>query len=352
MFRDAALTTISVGKALSKCGYIMADAHPWNILFDGCKPLFVDFGSILPLERRSIWPYMAFRAYFLFPLYLMTHGFKSVVRSMQLQVFPVFNLGDFTRLMLGRMPLKLLWKLRREDRWLLNHSDGPTGEFFDRLSELVRLAPSSSSGTTEWSAYQSIGEREGEGPRDKWPSKLRSVDQLLSEKRPETVLDIGCNKGWFSRLAANYGAKVVGMDVDEPSLVAVYRKGQREGLPVTPLLGDICQPTPAHGVGGVYRSAQERLHVDGVLSLATVHHLVFKQGMSFEAIARIHAAFAGKWLLIEFMPADDEHVRSMMTPRHGWYTLDRFRSALESQFRHVTILESSPKPRQYLLCTR
>lgn len=351
MLRDAALTTINVGQALSKLGYIMADAHPWNILFDGCKPLFVDVGSLVPLERQNLWPYMAFRSYFLFPLYLAANGYGAVTRSMQLQVFPVFTLGDVTRLLLGKMPLKALLQLRRIDRWLLQHSQSPTEEFFDRLREIVNLAPRSSAGT-EWSSYQSIGEREGGSSRNDWPSKLRSVDQVLAERRPETVLDIGCNKGWFSRLAISYGAKVVGFDVDEPSLTALYLNGKQSGLPLMPLMIDVCQATPTHGRGGVYRSSQDRIQVDGVLSLATIHHLVFKQGMRFEAICKLHASYAKKWLLMEFVPAEDKHVESLMTRAYDWYRLEELCRVLRGYFKSVEVLESSPVPRKYLLCTK
>jgi SAM-dependent methyltransferase len=351
MLRDAALTTLNVGKELSARDFAMKDAHPWNILFDRCRPVFVDVGSILPKCDYPSWPYSSFRQYFLFPLLLMSAGYSDVVRAMQLRVFPAFNLGDVSRLLLGKTPFLTILKQRKADRWFWDHARSPDADYFEKLKDFVLEIPTSVP-TTEWSDYQSIGERVGSEANTGWPPKLKSVDDVLEQTKPRTVLEVGCSKGWFAKLAARKGAEVIATDIDERSLTQLYTDVRRDGGAITPLLLDICQPTPAHGCGGVYKSAQDRLSADGVLSLATVHHLVFKYGMRFDAISRIHAAFAKSWLLLEFIPAEDVHVKPLMSARYDWYCRDELCRELKVYFRSIEILESSPSPRTYLMCTK
>ena len=49
MLKDAALTQLELLSELAACGFTLKDAHPWNILFDGWKPVYVDLASIVPL---------------------------------------------------------------------------------------------------------------------------------------------------------------------------------------------------------------------------------------------------------------------------------------------------------------
>lgn len=45
--------------------------------------------------------------------------------------------------------------------------------------------------------------------------KHYNVYNVLKATRPSIVLDIGCNRDWFSQLAAILGCNVVAADVDE-----------------------------------------------------------------------------------------------------------------------------------------
>jgi len=71
MLKDAALLTLDICEELIKHGLILQDAYPWNIFFDGAKPVFIDVGSIVKSDNDIIWrPYQQFCNFFLFPLYV------------------------------------------------------------------------------------------------------------------------------------------------------------------------------------------------------------------------------------------------------------------------------------------
>ena len=50
MLKDAALLHIDLFGRLGSHGLILEDWHPYNILFNGPKPIFVDFCSIIPTD--------------------------------------------------------------------------------------------------------------------------------------------------------------------------------------------------------------------------------------------------------------------------------------------------------------
>ena len=54
MFKDAALNILKLNMALVKHGLCTQDAHPWNVLFDGRFPKFVDFTSIIKIPEYGV----------------------------------------------------------------------------------------------------------------------------------------------------------------------------------------------------------------------------------------------------------------------------------------------------------
>ncbi|HWH80255.1 MAG TPA: hypothetical protein VNT76_22905, partial [Candidatus Binatus sp.] len=61
MLKDAALLTIELCIRLAERGLTIQDGHPWNILFDGTKPVYIDASSIVPVRDDILWaPYQQF----------------------------------------------------------------------------------------------------------------------------------------------------------------------------------------------------------------------------------------------------------------------------------------------------
>ena len=52
MLKAAALVTVELCIRLAENGLTLQDGHPWNILFDDTKPVYIDAGSIVPAARR------------------------------------------------------------------------------------------------------------------------------------------------------------------------------------------------------------------------------------------------------------------------------------------------------------
>ena len=86
MLKDAAVMMCNLSMYLHEIGLTIKDAHPWNVLFHEGRPLFVDWGSIIPVKAGASWPYTEFRAWFLYPLFLMSAGQNNIARALMLDM--------------------------------------------------------------------------------------------------------------------------------------------------------------------------------------------------------------------------------------------------------------------------
>jgi ubiquinone/menaquinone biosynthesis C-methylase UbiE len=64
-------------------------------------------------------------------------------------------------------------------------------------------------------------------PRGRWIGELEwtAVRNALRLQPSDTVLDVGCGTGWFTRRAESVATRVVGLDIDRASLDFARRKG-------------------------------------------------------------------------------------------------------------------------------
>ena len=375
MLRDAALAVIDMETELAQHGLTLQDAHPWNVLFDGPKPLNVDFGSIVPAADNALWPaYDEYCRFFLHPLHLMVQGHGRIARWLLHDQHGVLHsdLAALARpsfhLLVGRVATRLSALARRyvpdplrpwlsKGAMLLKSTLAPLApprsrrellnQIKGRVERLV-IPPQ----RTEWSNYYE-GSLLPFSHSDDWTAKHTSVDRVLSDLRPSSLLDVGSNRGWYAQLAALRGSRVVAFDADEACVTQLYLDSKEPNLPILPLIMDFKNPSPGYGVCNQWLApATERLRCDMVLGLALVHHLAFKQQLNFEQIVNGLAIFSKRWLVVEFIPPDDIYVREWWSERYSWYTLANFIVALRRRFTNVQVIPSHPAPRVLLLCER
>jgi SAM-dependent methyltransferase len=346
MIKDAALMVLRLNLELAKRGLITKDIQPGNVVFDisdGPKPIWVDFGSIVQLELpRRQFPLDAFHAHWLVPLWLLSRGYHDMGRL----VFLEQRREQGIKRLLSKRPFRWVppayYMIRRRRARL------STVDLLERLIAFVEglsVAPP----RTSWTDYGQGGMPPVD-EEEEFSPKARAVDTMLARHAPGTVLDVACNKGWFAQLAASMGSQVVGFDTDDASISHLYERSKEAKLRILPLVMDFCWPTAPFGLGISKAAATERLRCDTTLVLALVHHLVFKQGLRFDTIARIIHLFSGQRAIVEFVPRDDRYVREWLRPEHDWYTTDRFLRSLGRHFSHIEVHESFPKPRMLVLC--
>ncbi|UBF24681.1 hypothetical protein K9N68_23845 [Kovacikia minuta CCNUW1] len=375
MLKDAALLMIELNLELAKFDLCLQDAHPWNILFDGATPRYIDFGSIIPLQSLSLFPAEEeFNRFFLYPLLLMSKGHGRIARSFLQDGQGVYRADlavlthqplkglkprDLSKTILSTFRKKLPKQyLKLKEYFTTNHKSTVFGLsiqartiYFQSLRQKIESI-SLAKPRTEWSNYYEDYFPAFQ-PSAEWTPKHQSVAQVVHRLNPESVLDIGSNQGWYSQFSALNKSQVIAFDLDETCIENLYLTAKAENLSILPLIMSFSRPSPGYGICNHWaESAINRLKCEMVFALALVHHLVFKELLTFEQIVEGLSSFSTRWLLVEFVPPEDQFVREWMSEEFEWYTLENFISCLEKYFPSIELLESDPSPRKILLCAK
>ena len=388
MYRDATVNILRLNLELLKAGYCTHDAHLWNVVFDGITPRFVDFTSIIKALPGNRWrAKKQFNDFCLNPLLIMEAGYPTTARSLMREIFYYPDPAFVNKLL--KIPVNPFYifkqinattygyarqfaaKLSPDTKNIIKKFIGEAKKMSATLekvngSDIVDVqkvlkkisALTLSPKIAQWSEYYS-GKNElpiYDGNLDVLNSIRNStpkhlfISEVLQKIKPMTVLDMGCNRGLYSQIAALQGARVVGVDMDERALDDMYLDSKRLKTNALPLYINTVAPAEAIGFKEMpFPSVTKRLQSELVMCLALVHHLVFKTTkMSFAHIAKLFDTYSEKYLLVEFIPKEDIHIRDWYTEDFDWYHLDNFKLALSEYFPKIEVFESFPSPRVLL----
>jgi SAM-dependent methyltransferase len=368
MLRDAGRTTIDLAETLAEENCTLQDAYPWNVLFDGARPVHVDFTSIIKADQRLIWPaYIQFQSFFLRPLYLAQMGRGELARGLLMN--SVSGISLETLLRHARLPARLRhpsWDLSAAADRLIQKR--PTLKA--RIQELSRKGSAHLTPALRRRFFQGL-RRNLEGfdfrtAGEIWAryyreipdwvdrkAKIEAVRTILDRLAPVSVLDLGCNTGLFSVVAAEAGARVLAIDSSEACIEALYREAHARGLPITPVIGDVLTPSPAFGfMAEQFPSFIDRARSDTVLCLGLMHHLHITGRQPIAAIAGMLARLAERALVFEFVARDDANVERIESNRVIDYTLETVLAALRAHFATVDVQPSDRETRRLIVCRK
>lgn len=331
MLRDASLAMVDLSIALASRDLTIMDGHPWNVVFDGCRPVFVDIGSVQPAEANRWKAFDEFCRYCYRPLQMMAHGQGRVARLLMAE-----DGGVTAREFRDEAGLALADLAPQAG----HQSQAGYLEQVRREVESIPLPPSGEGHTFRDSAGESS------------PTVAEPVQKLLKQLRPANVLDIGCGDGWCSRLAAEQGSRVVAFDERIAGLESLYNTARRRRLPISPLVMDFSKPTPSRGLGeNSATGAAQRLRCELVIALDVVPELVARRSLNFVQIAGGIADFTARWALVDFVPRESASQPALREPRFAGYTRDAWREALRERFREVQSLPETDG-RALFLCVK
>ena len=364
MLEAAGLLTLEISAKLLVIGWALKDATPFNILFHGTKPVFID---LLSFEKRSagdpIWlPYQQFVNTFLLPL-LVNKRFGVTLRTTFLadrEGLDVIQTSGYlagvfrlSRTALGLVTLPKMLSSKAEstaDLYAKKRRMEPErarfvlGQRFRRLRKNLRRVSRDPKQSSAWIGYT---EHNVSTIPEYMSAKQKFVEQMLRRMRPKSVLDVGCNTGYFSFFAARLGAKVVAVDHDPVVVGRVWRDADTEGLDVLPLVVDICKPSPRIGwrnseVPSFLDRAEGRFEL--VMMLAVLHHIIVQDRIPLREVLKLASDLTTKALIIEFVPATDPLFRKIARGRdylHTEFTQSAFEAAVNEFF---DIVESERLP--------
>lgn len=363
MLKDAALLICRTAQTAKAYGFNMRDCHGLNVLFDGTTPKFIDLGSFITDELLGWKPYEEFLRFYYYPL--MIWQYNSFVGK--LSIFSG-NLTSHDTYWQSRHPIfrqisprvldrLISWSLRPAALASSPFSGNATLSRANRILfgllkkrafipenvDLARLARKVNSvnqrkDRSQWGSYHANIKEKAE----RFDRIIEIVNAL--EGSVTSAVDFGGNQGKFSRqlLERSGVQEVVCVDSDENAIDTGYCQGQlvQKGI-ITFVHYDF--------MGGIvklrFMLPSERFRSDLVTALALTHHLILTQGYDIDGIFENLAAYAKKYVLIEFMPLG-LWVKGGKPNTPSWYTVDWFRHSflqffdlvLEEQLRENNIL--------------
>ena len=351
MLRDAALLQLELLQAALSEDMILKDASPYNVQWQGSRPLFIDVGSFERLRDGEPWAgYRQFCSLFLYPLMLQAYAgldFQPWLRGSLEGIAP----AEARAVLRGRRLLRrgvtthvaLHARLERREGDRDTRKELKRAGFrkelieanVSRLSKLVSRLAWGPSGTA-WSDYGERTHYEAE----ELERKDRFVEEACASRSAKLVWDLGCNDGRYSRIAAEHGGYVVSVDGDHATVDALYRDLQAAGDErILPLVMDLADPSPARGWRGQERTRlEDRGKPDLVLCLALIHHLSIAANVPLAEVVDWLASLGGA-LVVEFADRGDPMVERLLSRKrddaHPDYGSEQFERELTERFEIV-----------------
>lgn len=355
--RDAALLTLSVLRTSLQYGMILKDATPYNIQFHQGQAVFIDTLSFDKYDPQQPWiAYRQFCQCFLFPLYL-EHYLKIDIQK----ILSTYMDGIPVEFVARLLPLKSRLSLGVWLHVYLQHtttSSVKAGniksskqavqfnkkkllDVISHLTNIIKNFPEGKPHITTWSNYY----EDTILSKSYLKEKETIVREYCNNITARSVLDLGANDGYFSKLFAAYNMQVIATDADSRCISRLYQEVKKNNIQnLLPLIVDVANPSPAIGFHNQERAAfHDRIKTDLVAALALVHHLVIGKNISLSALAEYFNSIAPE-LIIEFVPKEDEKVQQMLNTRPDTF-VDYDQTHFEVYFSaYFNIIAQTPVP--------
>ena len=349
----AAELTLNLCSDLVERGWLLKDATPLNVLFEGTQPVFVDVLSIQRADpHQPIWlAYGQFVRTFLLPM--LAHARLGWPLQVSLtrrdgyepeELYPALSWRARLRqpaLSAVTLP-SLLASTKKihaggiasrsvEDPELAKHILLKT--LRGLLSQMRKVTPAHHSST--WSDYAETATHYSDEDHAR---KRGFVKKALLNSQPGRVLDVGCNTGVYSNLAADAGAEVVSIDTDLQAVDRLCASLKHSGKNILPLCVDLARPTPAAGWEN-RENASFLSRCDGrfdtVMMLAVLHHLLLRNQIPMNRIAALCSSLTTRNLILEWVSPADPKFQELLRGRDAIYehiTEAAFREAFAQYF--------------------
>ncbi len=350
MLKDAALLQLRlISESLAE-GMILKDATPYNVQWNGSRPVFIDIPSFEPLPPGGAWTgYRQFCSLYLYPLMLQAYRslpFQHWLRGSLEGISPRecrdllsgldwFRSGVLLHVWLQSRFQEKYGARKESASQLLKDAGFNRKAILSNVSRLARLVSRLrwTPPASQWTGY--AGDNSYSKPDRE--SKREFVRWAVGRRRWKTTWDLGANTGDYSRLAAAGSDYVLAMERDSASVDLLYRGLRREGpANILPLVVNLADPSPSLGWRGRERTSLiRRGSPELVLCLALIHHMVIDANIPLPEFVEWLAGLGGS-LVIEFVRRDDPMVKMLLRNKDDQYTdyrMDYFEECLGKCFR-------------------
>ena len=314
------------------------DGHPYNVVFEGSEPRWVDLGSLRSLSEPEgscidqVNEFVALAEFFRI-------GFCHKIRKVcvdcatEVQRTTPFWIND----------VELMLKTCFEG---LAEKD-PNLSYVEKFYRLRDGKARQREGT--WIGYsEALNTHE----KEKTPSVYQNVvERVITENNIKTMIDIGCNNGKYSVIAARQGVEVLALDVEDALICELFEFVSKEKLSITPVVSDLslyCQTCNL-------THEQFRPKVDLILAYAILHHIfhqdytINESNYVFESFFEEIKIFEPRVLILGFVSYEDiPFVRP--ENRKDWYTQNGLLKVAYQNGYSTDVIPTNNSARNIIVC--
>lgn len=352
MLKDAALLQLDLLQASLQEGFILKDSSAFNFQWKGVRPVLIDVLSLQKLAAGEVWTgYRQFCQMFLYPLMLQAYrhvpfqarlrgdidGISPGEMNRLLSMRDRFRAGVFTHVYLQSKFQEGMGKSTRDVKSELKQAGFQRDMVLANIRGLEKLVRKLEwkPDRSEWSDYKATTSYSPEEAL----AKDAFVRSAIETRKWNLAWDLGCNTGWFSRIASAQAQYVVAMDADALVIEKLHASLKQEGCTnILPLIMNVADASPSLGWKGRERKAiGERGTPDLILGLALMHHLVISANIPVADLVDWLTGF-GASMILEFVTREDPMVRKLLLNKEDQYTdyhVEYFEKCLSSRCRIV-----------------
>jgi hypothetical protein len=354
-WRKVLYAYLQINKIALAHGMILKDGTPYNFYFEGGKAVLLDTSSFDFFKEGDPWiAYRQFCSEMLSPFALMYYNGQRWARITQshLRGMPLNFVSK-------QLPLKswlnmtCLLHIHMHGKYATTESDNGTlrttikqkGFSKEKILSLMKMLQSTVVNWKQPFAFEKhwIDYYQKDIASDKYLEHKEAIikewlGQLTNQKKLQSILDLGANTGKFSLLASDYADKVIALEYDDICVDAIDKailSSKKNNIYC--LRMDLAETTPNMGVlEKEYSSIYTRAKSSMVMGLALIHHLFISNQLSFYKIAQILDGFSKQYVIVEFIPFEDEKVQFLIKDKqrdYSDYTEEAFKEAIERFFK-------------------
>ena len=331
---EAAKLTLALALDALDHDWVLKDASAWNVLFDHGRPVFCDLLSFEPFTPCATWmAYAQFQRCFTIPLLL----------------YKVAHIAPRTWFLLDReglspeaarrlLPARAAWIQPGLEAVTLPALLSKRGQR-QRAASGPRVPAAANAGRAKYVLRATLRRLAGHvdaltpaTPKSPWveyPSSRQHYDSedlrqkatfvldALADPAIRSVLDLGCNTGEYSALAADLGKCVVAVDSDDASIQRLYERQRGTSTDISPMVLNIARPPPALGwMNAETASFMERAtaRFDCVIALGLIHHLAITERAPLALIVDLLQRLTTGSLIVEWVEREDPRFKQLAGP--------------------------------------
>ena len=374
MFSDAMIMLGNLQNYLLDNGYELRDPHFGNITFKGCRPIYMDLGSIDYENEVGLTGCFTYKDIWIKTLDYCANDrerFNHIISFL-----PALSFSDISEFKGKKYPNNLELRMRRYQE--LIYGSNVDLSIYKKYTQVAvrtikniflindkkriflkkkiyshikdtKINWNNNGQNMIWAGYHDDLLKHGDIVPDDRLNYYILLSKKICHNENQTCLELGGNDGILSSVILEQGIvqKACCTDYSDVALSIGYMRSKNSGVLSENL--SYSRKSFFNAFDNTRISLADRYKSDIVFALALTQHLILSQKLTLDTVVEILSLLTKEYLIVEFMPLGlwYEGATNIAVPQ--WYTLDWFLNGFKEIF-DIEEIKEIKKNRICILC--